>query len=133
MGFWIGLALLLVPLPGLPTLPTGAEIRVVSPNLRAVYMLWRVEERTLWPLHKPRLLPPGRPVRVLIRVGRRIYVFEGRTDREDVVLFVRERRVSLKRLFKEVYRLKIETEPPPRLRRLEERRVAPRPGDRRRP
>jgi len=123
MPAWIlTLALLALPLPGVPALGPGAEIRVTTPDLRVVYLAIRVTEQGI--VARPaRPLVPGQPVAVVVRVGRRVEVFPGRAGEGDVVLFLPQGRASLLRTLREVYGLRWPKEVP----------LGPRPLDRRRP
>ncbi len=127
--------LLAVPLPGVPRLGAGSEIRVATPDLRVVYLALRVTDRGLAVIRPPRAFVPGQPVAVLVRVGRRVFVFPGRAARGDVVLFLPQGRASLKRILAEVYRLYWREDGPVFRSRERRREVpgAPRPGHRRRP
>ena len=46
LGFLLVL-LSLGPLPDLPSIPSGSEIRIISPDLRTVYKVWKVEDRKM--------------------------------------------------------------------------------------
>jgi len=105
LPWFLSLALLAVPLPGVPRLGAGSEIRVTTPNLRVVYLALRVTEEGLSVIRPPRAFVPGQPVAVVVRVGRRVFVFPGRAERGDVVLFLPQGRASLKRILAEVYHL----------------------------
>ena len=95
---------------------------MTTPDLRVVYLAARVTEQGIV-TRSARPLVPGQPVAVVVRVGRRVYVFSGRAGEGDVVLFLPEGRVSLLRTLREVYGLRWPKEVP----------LGPRPLDRRRP
>ncbi len=116
------LALLALPLPGIPTLGPGAELRVTTPDLRIVFLAARVTEQGIV-ARAARPLAPGQPVAVVVRVGRRVEVFPGRAGEGDVVLFLPQGRASFLRTLKEVYGLSWPEEVP----------LGPHPPDRRRP
>ncbi len=115
------LALLALPLPGVPALPPGSELRVTSPDLRAVYLALRVTEKGLV-VKQSGELKPGQPVALVVRVGKEVKVFPGRAARGDIVLLFPEGEVSLRETLEKIYRL---TWP--------EVLGGPHPGDRRRP
>jgi len=114
-------ALLVLPLPGVPELPPGSELRVTSPDLKVVYLALRVTARGL-EVRRSGALDPGRPVALVVRVGKAVRVFPGRAIPGDIVLLFPEGEVSLRKTLEAVYRLK-----------WPEVLGGPRPGDRRRP
>ncbi|AEB10889.1 hypothetical protein [Marinithermus hydrothermalis] len=109
-AFWLSLILILVPLPGLPELPQGTEIRVVSPNLRTIYRVWEVRGPRLVLRARPLPLPEGHPVRLIIRVGRRVQVYEGVTTADDLWIFVERNQVSFREVLRKIYGLELPEE-----------------------
>ncbi len=105
-ALFITLTLLLAPLPGLPRLPSGAELRLVSPDLKRVFAVFVVRESTVWPLRRPVVWGPGQRLAVVVRVGRRVYVYPGLTTEDDVLLVLPEGKAPLKALLAEVYHLR---------------------------
>jgi len=102
--FFLVFALLALPLPGVPELPPGSELRVTSPDLRVVYLALRVDEKGLVVTSSGEL-PPGQPVALVVRVGKEVKVFPGQATRDDVVLFLPEGEVSLRATLEKVYGL----------------------------
>lgn len=104
----LAFALALAPLPNLPFIPPGSEIRVVSPDLLTVYVVWQVEERNLV-LQSKLPTPANREVRVLFRVGGSYRPpYNGiTTPKGDIALLVQGERVSLNELLTRTYRLNL--------------------------
>jgi hypothetical protein len=102
----IAFLLALSPLPGLPQLPMGSEIRVVSPDLLTVYVVWQVDDRRL-SLQSRLAAPANREVRVLFQVaGAYRTPYNGvTTAKGDVMLLIGGDRVSLNELLTRTYRL----------------------------
>ena len=105
LGLILSTLLLMAPLPGLPSMPSGAEVRVVSPDLRTVYFLWRVNGNTLQLQARPLTIPPGSRVRLLIRSGRQLHAYEGRYLEGDIFIEASGGYISVKQAFAKVYRL----------------------------
>jgi hypothetical protein len=108
------LATALAALPPLlgPALPSGAELRLLSPDLKTLFGAWRVEGRRLLPLSPPLAPRAGQEVQLLLVLpGEKPRAFPGVAERGDVLLPWEKERVSLLRLLKEVYGLA----PPERL------------------
>ncbi len=106
LGYILGAFLLLAPLPGLPLLPDGAEIRVVSPDLRAVYLFWSVQKNSLLLKAKPLPIPENARVRLIVRSGRELHAYEGRYKMRDIVLQLDNGQMSLRDVFLKVYHLR---------------------------
>jgi len=106
VGYILSALLAMVPLPGLSALPNGAEVRVVSTDLRTVYFFWRVERGTLELQAQPLEIPSGSRVRLLIRTGRKLYAYEGRFIDDDIYVETDSGFISIKQAFAEVYHLK---------------------------
>lgn len=102
----LSVLLALAPLPGLPALPDGAEIRVVSPNLRTIYLYWRVDRGVLELRADPLDPPEGAAVRILVRTGRELHAYEGRVWEDDIYVLLDDGYVSLRDTFREVYQLR---------------------------
>ncbi|MCS7057814.1 MAG: hypothetical protein NZ849_06555 [Meiothermus sp.] len=104
----LAFVLALSPLPNLPQIPHGSEIRVVSPDLLTVYVVWQVEQRNLV-LQSKLAAPANREVRVLFRVdgGYRPPYNGITTPSGDVVLLVQGERISLGELLSRTYRLNL--------------------------
>lgn len=107
-GLLLAFVLALAPLPNLPSIPSGSEIRVVSPDLLKVYVVWQVEGRNLV-LQSQLPTPANREVRVLFRVdgGYRPPYNGITTPKGDVALLVQGERVSLSELLTLTYRLNL--------------------------
>ncbi|WP_456410756.1 hypothetical protein [Oceanithermus sp.] len=105
-GLMLSVLLTLAPLPGLPALPDGAEIRVVSPNLRTIYLYWRVDHGVLDLRADPLDPPEGAAVRILVRTGRELHAYEGRVWEDDIYVLLDDGYVSLRDTFREVYQLR---------------------------
>jgi len=101
------LSLLVVPLPDLPSLPSGSEIRVASTDMRVVYLALRVEGDRLVAVGEPKSPPAGEQVAVVVRYRRKVFYYPGQVAPGDVVLFLPQGRASLRRILLEVYRLKL--------------------------
>ncbi len=97
-------ALLVLPLPGVPQLPPGSELRVTSPDLRAVYLALRVTEKGL-AVKRSGELEPGQPVALVVRVGKEVKVFQGRAAPGDIVLLLPQGEASLRKILEKIYRL----------------------------
>jgi len=103
VGYILSALLAMMPLPGLTNLPNGAEVRVVSPDLRTVYLFWRVEKGTLKLQAEPLEIPDGSRVRLLIRVGRKLHAYEGRYLEGDIYVEAEDGYISVKQTFADVY------------------------------
>lgn len=106
---WLSLFLVLAPLPGLPKLPNGSELRVVSANLRTIYRVWEVKDGQLVYLAPPLKLPEGRVVRLLVRVDRNLRIFDGITSSGRILLSPNPggtKQVNLRQVITEAYGLK---------------------------
>lgn len=103
---WIlALMLLLSPLPGVSTLPNGSELKLVSPDLRTIYVSYRIEDRKLV-ASAPRLPLGGvREVRLWLQVAGKVFTFPGTVAGTDVRLQLDNEPVSLNELLIKVYRL----------------------------
>lgn len=107
IGLLLIAALTLVPLPGLPALSDGTVVRVVSPNLRTVYLFWRIEDGTLR-LEAPPLPPPENAgVRLIIKTRHSLHIYEGRVYGDDIYVLLDQGIVSLREMFLRVYHLQI--------------------------
>ena len=106
LGLILSALLLTAPLPGLPALPDGAEIRIVSANLRTVYLSWRVERGFLRLKAKPLAIPEGRRIRLIIRAGRALHAYEGRYLNGDVLIDVPGGYISVRQTFSKIYHLR---------------------------
>ncbi|WP_337867770.1 hypothetical protein [Meiothermus sp.] len=104
----LAFVLALAPLPNLPFIPSGSEIRVVSPDLLTVYVVWHVDERNMV-LQSKLPAPANREVRVLFRVdgGYRAPYNGITTPRGDIALMIQGERVSLNELLTRTYRLNL--------------------------
>lgn len=105
-GLLLAFILALSPLPNLPWIPSGSEIRVVSPDLLTVYVVWQVDERKMV-LKSKQAVPTGQNVRVLIRAGDDLKPpYNGVIAAGgDVWLQIEGERVSLNELLTRTYRL----------------------------
>ncbi|WP_457638048.1 hypothetical protein [Oceanithermus sp.] len=106
VGYILSALLAMMPLPGLSALPDGAEVRIVSPDLRTVYLFWLVEKGNLKLQARPLPIPEGSRVRLLIRTGRELHAYEGRYVDDDVFVETPDGFISLKEAFADVYKLK---------------------------
>ncbi len=106
VGLLLTAVLALAPLPGLPALPDGTEVRVVSPDLRIVYLLGRVERGALRLGARPIRPPENASVRLIVKVGRDLHVYEGRVLAGEVFLILDDGIVSLRETFARVYHLR---------------------------
>ena len=106
LGLILGALLVLAPLPGLPALPDGAEIRIVSAELRTVYLSWRVERGALRLQAKPLPIPQGRRVRLIVRAGRALHAYQGRYLDGDVFIDVPGGYISVRQAFVKIYHLR---------------------------
>jgi len=104
----LAFVLALAPLPNLPSIPSGSEIRVVSPDLLTVYVVWQVEARNMV-LQSMLPAPANREVRVLFRVdgGYRPPYNGITTPMGDIALNIQGERVSLNELLTRTYRLNL--------------------------
>lgn len=112
--FPLFLAAALAALPPLlgPALLPGAELRLLSADLKTLFGAWRVEGKRLLPLSPPLAPRAGQEVQLLLVLpGEKPRAFPGVAERGDVFLLWEKERVSLLRLLKEVYGLA----PPERL------------------
>jgi len=98
--------IVLAPLPGLPQIPNGAEIRIVSTDLRTVYLFWTVVDGELRLKSSPLPIPEGSRVRLIVRSGKQVYAYEGRYLENDVLIEVRDGYISVKQSFVKVYHLR---------------------------
>jgi hypothetical protein len=108
LSLTLAFVLALAPLPNLPFIPSGSEIRVVSPDLLTVFVVWQVDVRNM--VLQSRLPAPAhREVRVLFRVdGSFRAPYNGiTTPRGDVLLLIQGERVSLNELLTRTYRLNL--------------------------
>lgn len=107
-SFILAFVLALAPLPNLPWIPGGSEIRVISADASAIYVVWRVDDRQMV-LQSKVTAPPSREVRVLFRVdGTYRPPYNGvTTAKGDVELVVDGDRVSLNELLTRTYRLNL--------------------------
>ncbi|MBF6593247.1 MAG: hypothetical protein IVW51_02210 [Thermaceae bacterium] len=107
-SLFFALILALAPLPNLPWIPPGSEIRVVSADLLTVYVVWQVNDRDMV-LQSKVAAPNGREVRVLFKVGDGYRPpYNGiTTSRGDVSLLIEGARVSLNELLTHTYRLNL--------------------------
>ena len=106
IGLILSALLVVSPLPGLPSIPNGAEVRIVSPDLRTVYLLWRVDGGELRLQARPLAIPSGSRVRLLIRSGRQLHVYEGRYLDDDIYLEASGGYISVREVFTKVYNLR---------------------------
>ena len=106
IGLLLTAVLALAPLPGLPALPDGSEVRVVSPDLRTVYLLWRIERGELRLKARPIRPPENASVRLIVKTGRSLHVYEGRVRSGDIYLLLDQGLVSLRETFIRVYHLR---------------------------
>lgn len=106
VGLLLTAVLTLAPLPGLPALPDGTEVRVVAPNLRTVYLYWRIEQGALRLKARPIRPPENASVRLIIKTGRSLHVYEGRVRGDDIYLILDDGIVSLRETFTRVYHLR---------------------------
>lgn len=106
VGYILSALLVMMPLPGLPALPDGAEVRIVSPDLRTVYLFWLVEKGSLKLQARPLAIPEGSRVRLLIRTGRELHAYEGRYIDGDVFVETPKGFISIKQAFTGVYKLR---------------------------
>lgn len=106
MSAWIlAVWLLLSPLPGVSALPNGSELKLVSADLRTIYVSYRVEDRKLV-ASAPRLPLGGvREVRLWLQVGGKVSTFPGMVAGTDVRLQIDNEPVSLNELLIKIYRL----------------------------
>lgn len=107
---WIlSIALALSPLDGIPYMPPGSEIRVVSPNYLTVYAIWRVDERRLVAQPGSLPTPENTDVRILFTVGGKTYPpYNGASGpRGDIRLKVGNDEVSMVELLTRTYRLNL--------------------------
>ncbi len=106
-SFILAFVLALTPLPNLPFIPTGSEIRVISWDASAIYVVWKVDERQMV-LQSKLVVSPSRDVRVLFRVNGGNQLYNGITTlKGDVELLVDGDRVSLNELLTRTYRLNL--------------------------
>ena len=86
-------------------LPSGSELKLVSPDLRTIYVSYKVEERRLV-ASAPRL-PLGnvRDIRLWLQVGGKVSTFPGTVVGSDVRLQLDNEPISLNELLTKVYRL----------------------------
>lgn len=107
-SFILAFVLALAPLPNLPWIPSGSEIRVISSDASAVYVVWRVDDRQMV-MQSKLAAPPNREVRVLFRVdGTYRAPYNGfTTPKGDVELVIDADRVSLNELLTRTYRLSL--------------------------
>ncbi len=109
LGFLLVL-LSLGPLPDLPSIPSGSEIRIISPDLRTVYKVWKVEDRKMLEQGTPLPLGINKEIRLHIQAGGRVYWFGGRTvPGGDILLTLADEQVSLNELLTRVYRLALKS------------------------
>lgn len=104
----LAFVLALAPLPNLPFIPSGSEIRVVSSDLLTVYVVWLVDASNM--VLQSRLpAPANREVRVLFRVdGVYRAPYNGiSTPGGDVAVLIQGERVSLNELLTRTYRLNL--------------------------
>jgi len=106
IGLLLTAVLALAPLPGLPALPDGTEVRVVAPDLRTVYLFWRIEQGELRLKARPILPPENASVRLIVKTGRSLHVYEGRVRSGDIYLLLDQGLVSLRETFIRVYHLR---------------------------
>ena len=112
IGLLLTAVLGLAPLPGLPALPDGSEVRIVSPNLRTVYLFWRIERGELRLKARPIAPPENASVRLIVKAGRSLHIYEGRVRSGDVYLLLDQGVVSLREILVQVYHLRGERNPP---------------------
>ncbi len=106
LGYILSALLVMAPLPGLPAIPDGAEVRIVSADLRTVFLFWRVERGELRLQSRPFPIPRGGRVRLIIRTGRQLHAYEGRYLNGDIYIEVSGGYLSVKRVFAKVYHLR---------------------------
>ncbi len=106
LGLILSALLVLAPLPGLPALPDGAEIRITSVELRTVYLSWRIEHGVLRLQAKPLPIPQGRRVRLIVRTGRDVHAYDGRYLDGDVFIDVPGGYISVRQAFVKIYHLR---------------------------
>lgn len=108
LGWILGLSLALAPLPQLPWIPHGSELRLTSPDYRTVYAVYQVRQRRLVAPSKPIPVAVSKALRLIIRTPDRIHVYNGLSaSRGDVWLQVREHKLSLNELLTRTYRLEL--------------------------
>jgi len=106
VGLLLTAVLALAPLPGLPALPDGTEVRIVSPNLRTVYLFWRIEQGALRLKARPIRPPENASVRLIVKTRRSLHIYEGRVRGDDIFLLLDTGIVSLRETFVRVYHLR---------------------------
>ena len=107
VGLLLTTVLALAPLPGLPALPDGTEVRIVSPDLRTVYLFWQIEQGALQLKARPIRPPENASIRLIVKTDRGLHIYEGRVRGDDVYLLLEQGIVSLRETFIQVYRLRI--------------------------
>jgi hypothetical protein len=108
-AFLLSLLLSLAPLPGLPWIPPGSEVRLVSPDLRTVYASYLVsEDRRLIARAKGVSVPIARDILLFIQTGGKPYIYSGLSaPRGDVWLNIEGGQISLNELLTRTYRLSL--------------------------
>jgi len=112
LGYILSALLVMAPLPGLPAIPDGAEVRIVSADMRTVYLLWRVTHGELELQSQPLPIPEGTRVRLIIRSGRQLHAYSGRYLDGDIYVEVADGYVSVKQAFSKVYRIQLPSAEP---------------------
>ena len=98
----------LAPLPNLPAVPSGREIRVVSTDLLSIYAVWQVEGEDL--VSKSfKTIGQNKSVKVLFKIGKQLKPpYQGVTGKNgDVWLQIGDERVSLNELLIRTYHLNL--------------------------
>ncbi|HGY09806.1 MAG TPA: hypothetical protein ENK37_07130 [Oceanithermus profundus] len=106
IGLLLATLLTLAPLPGLPALPDGTEVRLVSPDLRTVYLYWRVERSVLRLKARPIRPPERAALRLLIKTGRSLHMYEARVRGDQIFVLLDDGYVNLRETFGRVYHLR---------------------------
>ncbi len=105
-GLLLTVLLALAPLPGLPSLPDGTEVRVVSPNLRTVYLFWRIEQGALQLKARPIRPSENTSIRLIVKTKNSLHVYEGRVRAGEIYLLLDDNIVNLREVFDKVYHLR---------------------------
>jgi len=108
LSWLLGLTLALAPLPQLPWIPPGSELRLASPDYRKVYAVYQVQQRRLVAPAKPMPVAAATELRVIIRTPDRIHMYNGLSaSKGDVWLQVSGDKISLNELLTRTYRLEL--------------------------
>lgn len=88
-------------------MPTGSELKLVSPDLRTIYVAYRIENNRLISTAPALSLAGVREVRLWVGVGGRVFTFPGTLSNNDVRLQIENESLSLNELLTKVYRLSL--------------------------